>query len=135
MDKYQHWLYVLRLEGENYYVGLTRQKDPKTRIKQHLDGFYSAQWVKKHKPIEAIEIIDLGRITQDEARKQENYRTRQYMKKYGLQSTRGGDLNYSGKYVKIGNRLTTEDNWYILKSSVILMAVMILLAYLQLFHQ
>ncbi len=57
-DKIKHyWLYVLRLEQNKYYVGITSRLDPQTRINEHMGGFYSAQWVKKYKPIEAAEVI------------------------------------------------------------------------------
>lgn len=106
--KKHYWLYVLRLEGNRYYVGITARKDPHERITEHMHGFYSAQWVKKYKPIEPVEIIGLGDITQAEAEQQELKRTLQYMKKYGLQSTRGGELNYSGRYFKVGSRFVRD---------------------------
>jgi predicted GIY-YIG superfamily endonuclease len=77
--------FVLRLQDDKYYVGSTSQKDPNDRIKQHMNGFYSAQWVKNYKP---IEIIDIGNKTpEEEASELEDHRTLQYMKRYGLQST------------------------------------------------
>ncbi|MDB5182668.1 MAG: hypothetical protein JWO47_452 [Candidatus Saccharibacteria bacterium] len=99
-----YWLYVLLLEQNKYYIGITSKKDPQDRIKEHMNGFYSSQWAKKYKPIKAVEIIDIGTITKDDADRLELQRTLQYMKKYGYQNVRGGKLNYSGKYLKIGNR-------------------------------
>lgn len=132
MDKKHYWLYVLKLEDEKYYIGLISQKDPQSRIKQHVSGFYSAQWVKKHKSIETVELIDLGYITKAEAEERENHRTRQYIKKYGLNSTRGGDLSYSDEYFKIGDRLLTKDNWFNIKSMLFMMAVILIMTLLYL---
>jgi predicted GIY-YIG superfamily endonuclease len=97
-----YWLYTLRLEQGKYYIGRTSRADPNMRIQEHFNGFYSAQWVKKYKPIEAVEIINIGNIDAEEAERQELHRTLQYMKRYGLQNVRGGKLNYSGQYVKVG---------------------------------
>jgi len=107
-----YWLYVLRLEQGKYYVGQTSGKDPNRRIQQHMNGFYSAQWVKKYKPIEPIEKIDLGIITKAEADDLENHRTLQYMKKYSYQNVRGGKYRYSGKYAKIGHWLFPQQYYY-----------------------
>lgn len=97
-----YWLYALRLEQGKYYIGITSQKDPNIRIKQHINGFYGAKWTKKYIPIaSANKPIDLGIITKHEAERLESQRTLQYMKKYGYNNVRGGDFRYSGSYVWI----------------------------------
>jgi predicted GIY-YIG superfamily endonuclease len=105
-----YWLYVLRLNEGKYYIGTTSKKDPNHRIQEHMNGFYSAQWVKKYKPIEPLEIINIGNITKERAELLEQHRTFQYMEKYGYQNVRGGNLNYSGRYfVFFGRFIRSKD--------------------------
>lgn len=95
-----YWLYALRLEQGKYYIGTTTQKDPNTRIKQHVTGYNAAKWTQKYKPIaSAHKPIALGNITKIEAQRLESQRTLQYMKKYGYNNVRGGDYSYSGDYI------------------------------------
>lgn len=122
-----YWLYVLRLEQGKYYIGRTTREDPQTRIKQHKDGFYSAQWVKKYKPLDTAEIIDIGYLTKTEADRLEIQRTLQYMKKYGYQNVRGGKLNYSGKYVKILDRYFRDYEWHAALTVITLLVIMFLI--------
>lgn len=120
-----YWLYALRLEQGKYYIGITSKKDPHERIQEHLNGFYTAQWVKKYKAIGLDhQIIDLGIITQKEAYEQENHRTTQYMKRYGFQNVRGGKFNYSGKYVKIGIWYGPRDDFLMILGVLGMMACM-----------
>lgn len=111
-EKKHFWLYVLSLEKGKYYVGITSRKDPNQRIEEHMHGFYSAQWVKRYKPLKPVEIIELGSLTVNEAEGLELKRTLQYMKKYGYQNVRGGKLNYGGSYIKIGNIFLREAIFY-----------------------
>ena len=96
-----YWLYALQLQDNNYYVGITSRKDPQSRIREHQNGFYTAQWVRKHKFAGVKEVIDLGTITSTEARQQEDYRTRQYMDKYGYNNVRGGQYTDTEDYLYI----------------------------------
>jgi predicted GIY-YIG superfamily endonuclease len=74
-------LYVLKLEGGNYYVGKTENLD--SRIAQHMDGRGSA-WTRKYKPISVIEkIINASHFDEDS-------KTEEYMSKYGIDKVRGG---------------------------------------------
>lgn len=122
-----YWLYVLKLEQEKYYIGITSRKDPHDRIKEHLNGYYSAQWVKKYPALETVEIIDIGNITPLEAARSELKRTRQYMKKYGLQNVRGGALNYSGKYYKVGYWYWRDEDFSTLLTVIVLLGVIAIL--------
>ncbi|HEX5456459.1 MAG TPA: GIY-YIG nuclease family protein [Candidatus Saccharimonadales bacterium] len=119
------WLYVLRLEQGKYYIGITSRKNPEQRIEEHMRGFYSAQWVKRYKPIEPLEIISLGLLTTSEAEQLELKRTLQYMKKYGYQNVRGAKLNYSGRYIKIGYRFWQAEDMFIIFTILLLMAAVV----------
>jgi hypothetical protein len=66
-----------------------------------MNGFYTAQWARRYKPIECTEKIELGMLTKEQAFRMENQRTLQYMSRYGVNSVRGGKFNYSGEYVHI----------------------------------
>jgi len=97
-----YWLYILLLEQGKYYVGITSRKYAEDRISEHFNGFYAARWTRKYKPVEVNDKRFLYETTKEEAEKVERRVTREYMKKYGYQNVRGGDLSYSGKYFKIG---------------------------------
>jgi len=112
-DKH-YWLYILKLESDKYYVGITARANPQTRINQHISGFYGAKWTKRYKYISTVEVRDLGVITLLAAEREEKRVTIEYMDRFGYQNVRGADLSYSGKYVKRFNRFFTEDNWEVL---------------------
>ena len=122
--KKRYWLYVLSLKEGKYYVGITSKKNPYDRISEHMNGFYTAQWVKKYKPIKPVEIIDIGNITKEETDRLELQRTLQYMKKYGYQNVRGGKLNYSGKYIKIGDRFWRDEEFLMYLTIFTLLTIM-----------
>jgi predicted GIY-YIG superfamily endonuclease len=56
------WLYVLRCEGDNYYVGTTKNLDE--RLKQHWAGT-GAAWTQKWAPVEAV-LVQKGKTLLDE---------------------------------------------------------------------
>jgi predicted GIY-YIG superfamily endonuclease len=118
------WLYILKLEEDKYYIGITSLSNPNKRIDQHRVGYFSAQWTKKYKPVKTIDIRDLGYVSLTEAKLVEDKLTMEYMKNYGLQNVRGGDYTYSGKYVKIGSTFWPD---YIFDSIVGLLFVLIIL--------
>jgi predicted GIY-YIG superfamily endonuclease len=75
-------LYVLQLENNKYYIGITMNLN--MRIAQHFSG-EGSKWTKLHKPITIVE-IQIKNITEQ----LENEITLFYMRKYGWQSVRGG---------------------------------------------
>lgn len=101
-----YWLYILKLEQNKYYVGLST--NPSRRIQEHKNGFYSAQFVKKFNYVDNLPFIDLGNVTFDEAKHLENLKTLEFMKLYGYQNVRGGKFSYRGKYIKIGMWLARD---------------------------
>ena len=107
-----YWLYVLRLEDEKYYIGTTSRKDPNVRIREHLNGFYTAEWVKKYPALDTKEVIDIGNLTASAADELEDKRTLQYVEKYGYQNVRGGKFNYSGNYIKVGSQYFRDRDFY-----------------------
>jgi predicted GIY-YIG superfamily endonuclease len=84
-------LYVLQLENEKYYVGVTAYKNVKVRYQQHLDGI-GAKWTALHKPKSIIEVKELGMLKQSDAALLEDELTLYYMEKYGVASVRGGSM-------------------------------------------
>ncbi|MCA9351060.1 GIY-YIG nuclease family protein, partial [Candidatus Saccharibacteria bacterium] len=52
-DKKQWYLYVLKLEKDKYYVGITSQT-VKKRFNEHKTGIRAANWTKKYKPVEIV---------------------------------------------------------------------------------
>lgn len=75
-------LYVLKLDNDKYYIGITLNLNQ--RLSQHFSGDGS-KWTKVHKPINVIE-IQINNVDEN----LENKITLEYMQKYGWQSVRGG---------------------------------------------
>ena len=74
-------VYVLELEGGNYYIGATHNFN--MRIAQHISG-NGAKWTRLHKPKSVVEIIlDISKTT-------ENATTLRYIDLYGPERVRGG---------------------------------------------
>ena len=77
-------IYILKLEQNKYYVGLT--KYPESRIQEHFNGTGSA-FTKLYKPLLIIKQIQ----TYD--RYDEDKIVKQYMSKYGILNVRGGSYS------------------------------------------
>jgi len=48
-------IYILQLEGGNYYVG--KSDNPAQRLDQHLKG-KGASWTKIHRPVKLVKVIE-----------------------------------------------------------------------------
>jgi predicted GIY-YIG superfamily endonuclease len=105
-----YWLYVLKQEQGKYYIGVT-SKTPEERFKEHVNGFLAAEWTKLYKPIELDQTKDLGVTTYERAEAFENKVTRRYLKAYGIDNVRGGNLTYRGKYVTRFGYYYTDKDW------------------------
>jgi predicted GIY-YIG superfamily endonuclease len=123
-----YWVYVLELNDNKYYVGLTTQWNAEKRIDQHKTGFFSAQWVKKHGYKKTLQIHDLGITTRVEAQPVEDILTRDLIKEHGLANVRGGDISYSGTYIPRLGRLFRDTEWESLTVVVLLMLVIVYFA-------
>ena len=74
-------LYILRLQGERYYIG--KSNNLSKRIAEHMAGEGSA-WTKKYRPISVKEtFLNVSPF-------QEDFKTVEYMAKYGIDNVRGG---------------------------------------------
>lgn len=74
-------IYVLRLEGNCYYIG--KSEDVVTRYQQHLNGSGSA-WTRLHKPLSLEKTLDCtSPFDEDKV-------TKEYMARYGIDKVRGG---------------------------------------------
>ena len=74
-------IYVLKLQGNKYYVGKTT--NPTYRLDDHFSEGGSA-WTKKYKPISNHE------LQPDKPDTDEQIVTQKYMQKYGIDNVRGG---------------------------------------------
>jgi predicted GIY-YIG superfamily endonuclease len=74
-------IYILRLQGGNYYVGKTT--DTARRYQEHLEG-KGAAWTKKYKPV-ALERVITNASPFDEDRY-----VKEMMAKHGIDKVRGG---------------------------------------------
>jgi predicted GIY-YIG superfamily endonuclease len=75
-------VYVLRLEDDFYYVGITYNLNQ--RMSQHWTGV-GARFTRLHKPIEVIKVVYPAN-----ERDIENKITREYIQLFGKEKVRGG---------------------------------------------
>lgn len=76
-------IYILQCEETKYYIGKTNQNILNI-FRQHKNGTVS-EWTKKYTPIEIIDIFE------SKTDKDEDFYTKIYMKKYGINNVRGGN--------------------------------------------
>ena len=75
-------LYVLKLEDDCYYIGISHNLNQ--RWSQHYSGS-GAKWTRLHKPVEVVKVIYPA--TEKDI---ENRITLEYMETYGKEKVRGG---------------------------------------------
>lgn len=88
--KFSWTLYMLELEDDYYYIGITR-KTPEARFREHCDGT-GAKWTALHKPVSIMNTKDLGKLTEVDAIDEETMATVYYMREFGYEKVRGGKL-------------------------------------------
>jgi len=76
----QGWVYTLRLEGGNYYVGFTNNLEHK--VAQHFLG-RGADWTRIWKPLEVVAVSE-GGVELERAQ------TIALMARFGFHKVRGG---------------------------------------------
>ena len=120
------WLYVLKLEDNKWYVGISTNVDK--RFHQHKKGFAGAAWTKKYKPIALHDKQDLGFCEIERAQLYEGRVTRRYMEEYGDNNVRGGDLTDVGDYTRHFGRFFLAEQWSTLLVIVFELFVILYLA-------
>lgn len=79
-------IYVLELEGKNFYVGQTR--NVKRRVARHQLG--GSRWTKLYKPVSTLEVRETEALLESEAAAIEDEVTIEYAIKYCARRVRGG---------------------------------------------
>ena len=74
-------VYILQLEGDNYYVGLTTQRGYPWRTQAHFNREGSA-WTRLHKPLKVLETKPGGKDIEREE-------TLRMMRQHGWEKVRG----------------------------------------------
>ncbi len=61
MSAVKHYIYILQLENDKWYVGQT--KNPQSRIQSHIDGKGST-WTKLHNVVDIYDVkqMKLGQL-------------------------------------------------------------------------
>ncbi len=101
----EKFLYVLKLQNNKYYVGIT--KDIDHRLQEHVAG--KGSWFTKlYKPEKIIQADRYTDISENEMFDIETFVTVEYMQKYGINNVRGGKLmsKNSNHFVHIYNKYT-----------------------------
>lgn len=113
MQNKRWWLYVLKLEKEKWYVGIT-SKTPEERFREHALHKRAAYWTMKYKPLEIELVEDLGEVSKEQAEDYENKITRSLMKERGLNNVRGGDLRDIDDYIVRFGWVYIKEQWVLL---------------------
>ncbi len=121
------WLYILKLEDNKWYVGIT-SKTPEKRFAQHKSGFLAAAWTKRYRPISIHYKKDLGVCTIEQAQLYEGRVTRKYMEEYGDNNVRGGDLTDDTEYIRRFGWFYTKDGWETV--TLIILSMLIIFAFI-----
>ena len=85
--KRNYTVYVLKLQEEKYYVGVTY--NPEKRIKTHGKK-KGSKWTHIYKPVETVYQQEIGEMDYYDAEYFENYYTYLAIQKYGWENVRGG---------------------------------------------
>ena len=126
-NQHKRWhLYILKLEKEKWYVGIT-SKTPEARFNEHKLGKRAAYWTMKYKPVSIELIEDLGVVSKKHAETYENKTTRLLMKERGLNNVRGGDLSSDEDYVRRFGYLWDKYDWQVLTFVILSLIVNIYL--------
>lgn len=84
----QPWtIYVLKLENDKWYVGISR--NVQRRYREHCLGM-GAKWTKLHRPLQIFETRELQIKKQGKACIREDAVTHEYAALYGWENVRGG---------------------------------------------
>lgn len=87
-------IYILRCEDDFYYIGESKTKWLKMRIRQQfgekIKNGGPSEFCKKHQPIEVVSVFDLGILTYKEAEIIENAWTKIFVNRFGKDKVRGG---------------------------------------------
>ena len=75
-------IYVLKCINNKYYIGKTN-KSIEERFTEHISR-NGSEWTKLYKPIEILESVNM--ISDFD----EDIKTKEYMKKFGIDNVRGG---------------------------------------------
>lgn len=81
------YLYVLALEGDRFYVGLTTDID--RRFAQHSSA-EGAEWTKRHRPVRIVHCVNTGTRDGRQAESMEDEATITLMMTHGIENVRGG---------------------------------------------
>ncbi len=114
------WLYILKLEQDKYYAGIT-SNTPEKRLKQHVNGFMAARWTRKYKPLKILDTKDLGLLTRKDAETFERKVVRKYIKLKGLNNVRGGELTDDSDYVNRFGFLFDKEGWGVITVIILMM--------------
>ena len=84
-------VYLLLLEKNKYYVGMTPHWRLEIREEEHFSG-HGSKWTRRYPPIKLLDVWEFP--DKESAHKFEIAKTEEYLHNHGIDSTRGGLCNY-----------------------------------------
>ncbi|RMR10065.1 GIY-YIG nuclease family protein [Pseudomonas syringae group genomosp. 7] len=82
----EYYLFILKLEGDRYYVGYSSKPD--LRIRRYFAG-KGADWTAMHKPVEVLAKRSLGTLSESDAAAKTADATISMMRLFGWRNVRG----------------------------------------------
>lgn len=90
----EQWqLYVLQLDNDKWYVGVT-SSTPHEELARHKAG-NGVEWTREHKPVKVHYAKDFGAVDEEKVREFEDRVTLKYMERYGVATVRSDNLGES----------------------------------------
>lgn len=87
----EQWqLYVLQLDNDKWYVGVTA-KTPHEELARHKAG-NGVEWTRESKPVKVHYAKDFGAVAEDKVREFEDRVTLKYMERYGVATVRSDNM-------------------------------------------
>ena len=127
----EQWqLYVLKLDNDKWYVGVT-SRTPHEELARHKAG-NGVEWTRESKPVKVHYAKDFGAVDEEKVREFEDRVTLKYMERYGVGTVRSDNMGDTvaksdQPAPKSNNKLVIINKILLGLSIVLLLAVIILL--------
>lgn len=128
----EQWqLYVLQLENDKWYVGVT-SRTPHEELARHKAGNGGA-WTQESKPTKVHYAKDFGAVDEEKVREFEDRVTLKYMERYGVATVRSDNMVEASSHAKTtvapkSNKKLVIFNKILLGLTIVLFLAVVVLA-------